>query len=199
MNTASNITDTIERRRGWIKRAITMALERNGRRPTLMAIPLAMAPSAANDFAVDQLSILTAQEVLPSSPEEMKGRGLLVYYFPTFLKEEESQLFLSRLQAHSTSTILLFLLLTEDAPLPEPFLKSAWDTGLFTRGQLYEITTTWQQVTLNCFKLVGPLSLRCWRRKRLLSWSEPSTHTSNCLKTMGEAWRGRASWVRRNT
>lgn len=180
MNTANTLQTTVTTeshlalQRGWIAEAITAALGRNGWKSTLIALPLAQASSGAFDFATAyHFRILTAQEVIANSPDMMREKGLIVYCAPALLKEEEYDLFFSCLQTCGDAVILLFLLLTEDTPGPDPsLLGRAWTTDVFSRGTLYEITSAWQQVTLKRLNPLGPLFLKWWRRQHLLSWPE---------------------------
>jgi hypothetical protein len=180
MNRAGAIEQHLASRQGWIREAITMALKRNEWKSTLVAIPLALAPSAANDFAsANQFSIRTAEQVISGRLEEIEGQGLIIYeYFPTGMTDDENKLFIARLRAYRDlmdRVVLLFILLTQDAPTPEPsILRSAWATGMFKKGQVYEIVSCWHKVTLRCLNLVDLLLVRWWRRKRLIS--NPDDH-----------------------
>jgi len=179
-----NITgkmDTIDA----IREAITVALKRSGGKATPVAIPLALAPSAANEIArANHFNILTAEEVISDEyrPEKIEGDGLIVYeYFPTRMKVDENELFMARLQAYRDCTnkvVLLFLLMCQEAPIPEPsILKSAWATGLFKKGELYEVTTFWRKVTLSSLKpasFLGLLPSKGWRKQQLLRWETTS-------------------------
>lgn len=165
---------------GALSEAITAALKKNSGRLTLIAIPLALAPRAANDFAKsNRLSIKTAQEIISGTYrlENIDGEGLLIYeYFPSFMTKEENVLFMANLRAYRDGTnkpIILFILLTQDAPLPSPsILRVAWATGLFKRGELYEVVATWQKVSLLRLRLASFLRLipLRWRKKQFGEW-----------------------------
>ena len=160
-----------------IREALTMALKRNGWKSTLVAIPLALAPRAANNVAsTHQFSIRTAEQVVSGKLEEIEGHGLIVYeYFPVGMTDDENKQFIARLRAYRDlmdRVVLLFILLTQDSPTPEhSILRNAWAPGLFKPGEVYEIVSSWHEVTLRCLSIVDLLLVRWWRRKRLTSWT----------------------------
>jgi hypothetical protein len=164
---------------GALSEAITAALKKNSGRSMLIAIPLALAPRAANDFAKsNRLSIKTAEEIISDASmiEKIEGEGLLIYeYFPSFTTKEENELFMTHLRAYRGFTkkpIILFILLTQDAPLPNPsILRVAWATGLFKRGELYEVVATWQKISLLRLRLASFCLIPFgWRKKQFGEW-----------------------------
>lgn len=171
-----------------LSEAMTEAFKNNGGRSTLIAIPLALAPRAANDFAQShRFQVKTAEEILCDEyrEEKMEERGVLIYeYFPTLMANEKNQLFMAHLRAYGDRTkkpILLCILLTQDAPLPDPsLLKMAWATELFQQGEYYEVMGSWQKVVLHCRKMISFLGLipLGWGKKRLREWE-----TSTCEQT----------------